>query len=584
MGILFFVNTFNNLHIPVLVCADGRDFPLVFVNKRAKLMLNPMLTVNALRKREPEPNRLADLLRFQHSETYVDLFKSINAHGSVSDFRTNILSYDGDTLPISISANKVKLEDDHYHVIYIYEYAQGESLTKADADSILANAFYMTFHTINVDESINRVLALAGSHVGVSRAYIFEEVSATMTRNTYEWCAEGVPPAIQDLQNLKKEDYNYDAIVTSGVYVTDDIRELPDVDREILAAQGIRSLAILPLYNDGKPLGYVGFDDCEKYRKWGRYEIYLLDNISSILVSLILRRNAESQAFRSLEILRTITDSIDNVIYANALDTYELIFVNRTLADDIGLEAENIVGMPCWEVLQKSQAGPCAFCPMKIMLNKDGSVLRDNYVWEHWNTNTGRWYLIRDTIIKWIDGELVHLETATEITHQKKTEEELKYSASIDAMTGAYNREWGRKFLEQKRHAALQAKEELSLCFIDLDGLKYVNDTFGHDAGDEMILETLGVIRSGVRKSDTICRWGGDEFILLLECPVDVAHRVLAKIARAIEQLNQDSSRSYKLSFSYGIVDFCSKPDAPVEEVVAIADRLMYDNKIGKRR
>lgn len=392
----------------------------------------------------------------------------------------------------------------------------------------------------------------------------------------------GEEPAIQDLQNLCKDDYNYDTIVNpSGMYIADDVRTLPENDCAVLEPQGIKSLAILPLYQQDKPIGYVGYDDCQNTRRWSREELTLLKGISSIVSSLIIRRNAETEIQRNQEALQTISDNIDSVIYVNDIETYEIKFVNRTLAGLVGMNPGQLIGRKCWQVLQKDMDGPCPFCPMPKLLNADGEPCGDPREWEHRNTVTGGWYWVKDSIIPWTDGKLTHFEVAIDITLRKQYEDQLHYYASTDAMTGVFSREWGDKLLQKEHENAHMSGAPMSLCFLDLDGLKEINDVHGHEIGDEAIHNTCKAIKKRIRKDDMFCRWGGDEFIVLLKCKPDIAGTIMRKMQDDLLPGGCQNSSAPQLSFSYGVTDFTAA--ASVDDAVAVADALMYENKKAKR-
>ncbi len=580
----FFERVFKNQQIPVVICQDKESYPITFANTAAQFLLNPKMTVNSL-KEGSEESRLEELICFQNAFQGEVFFRELRKVGSVDCFQAYLTNYANRPLTVNISANVVEAsepESGRYFVLYLLNEETRDSGDSLEAGSLLSAAFHASNHTGRVDDAINSVLALIGSGVKVSRVYVFEEISDAYTRNTYEWCAPGIEPAIQDLQNLKKDDYNYEAIISSGLYVTDDVRELPDGDREILEAQGIKSLAILPLIHADRPLGYIGFDDCDRYRKWTSAEINVLENVTGMVVSLITRRNSERRLMRSKEILQTISDNLSSVIYVNDINTYEIIFLNKALADTLYRPADTLMGNLCWKSMQRDMTGPCPFCPMPRMVEKGMLENGGTYTWEFQNTVNKRWYLVKDSFIKWIDGRDVHIETATEITSQKEYEEQLKYYASIDMTTGAYNREWGYKLMREMMADVRPDVDEVSLVFIDLDGLKTVNDTFGHDAGDDMILETVHLIRTCVRKSDVICRWGGDEILLLLRCNVDAAGNILRKIDDRVLTYNEECNKPYKLGFSYGITKLT--PKESIDTIVSRADQLMYEHKMRKRK
>lgn len=115
--------------------------------------------------------------------------------------------------------------------------------------------------------------------------------------------------------------------------------------------------------------------------------------------------------------LRLLMDSLDAVVYVKDMDTHDVLFINQYGKKQIG----DITGTTCWQTMQKDQNGPCSFCTDKYLLDDQGDP-QGIYTWEFQNTITGRWYYIRDRAIKWIDGRLVRLEIATDITEKKETD------------------------------------------------------------------------------------------------------------------------------------------------------------------
>ena len=576
---LSFLSIFKNLQTPVIVCANRPGWPIVFANQGAWLLLNPMLSVDRLRDKTLG-SKLPEVLRLSSPDEYENLFGRVRLFGYADGYVTNVTTYEELEKPVVITANFVEEEGEEYFVLYLKELHRDESAH--GHGEFLFSVFHLAYSIDDIDEAINKLLALVGSYVSVSRAYVFESISPITTSNTYEWCAEGVEPAIQDLKDLPKADYNYDVIVESGVYISDDIRDLDERDFAILDAQGIKSLAILPLYHADRPLGYVGFDDCEKYRRWSSFEITLLKDICLILVSLLVRRNLNQKVLRTSSILQLITDNIDNPIYVSDPTTHELIFVNKQLAElTDGRSPDSLLGEKCWQVLQKDLARPCSFCPLRQMRTPGGEHMLENYSWEFKSPHNDHWYNVRDSFIEWEDGRQVHLATLNEITAQKEYEEQLKHYASVDSMTGVYNREWGSRRVSELLAQSVQPA--VSLVFIDLDGLKHVNDSFGHSAGDQMILQTLDVIRKGIRQSDSICRWGGDEFILLLLCNKTSAERVVLNIQAEMERINQSGHNLFDLAFSYGITELGNQFITSIDGLISHADNLMYQQKMSKR-
>jgi hypothetical protein len=109
--------------------------------------------------------------------------------------------------------------------------------------------------------------------------------------------------------------------------------------------------------------------------------------------------------------LLNVLDSLDAAVYVTDMKTNELIFINQYIRNIFG----DIEGKTCWQVLQSGQSGPCTFCTNDKLIDSEGKP-KDVHQWEFQNTINGRWYDIRDRAIEWMDGRIVRLEIATDIT------------------------------------------------------------------------------------------------------------------------------------------------------------------------
>lgn len=577
MAFTYFERIFSKMQIPVIVCEDKEAYPLVYVNSVARMLLNPILKHEERENGEARCD-IRDILRFTSEKNCERLMQTVKNLGAINGFQADLVNHEGENISAVISGNIVEIEGvPRCFVLYINDMPQARN-DLVDNNKVVDTAFGLAYRSGNVDDAIGSVLALIGNYAQVSRVYVFEEISEEYTRNTYEWCANGVEPAIESLQNLKKDDYNYNEIIDDEVFIVEDVDNSSILGADILKVQGIKAIILLTLFDMDKPIGYIGFDDCEKARKWNQSELSLLKNISSMIASLINRRNFEQELIRSKDVLQKVTDNIDSIIYATDMETHEIVFLNKAFADSLGKKSSDIIGKICWQTIQKDMDGPCSFCPIQ-KIPKDGS-----YTWEFQNTISKRWYLIRDSIIKWVDGRDVHFENGTEITYRKEYEEELKNIASFDKMTGAYNREGGLRYMEDALTHWHTGEGSMSLVFLDIDDLKYVNDTYGHDAGDHLIRKVVEIIRANTRKTDLLTRWGGDEFVLLLNCDINVAERVMDKIDQKMAVYNGHREVPYIVSISHGITELLKSTELSLESVITNADKLMYRNKTRKQR
>jgi len=182
-----------------------------------------------------------------------------------------------------------------------------------------------------------------------------------------------------------------------------------------------------------------------------------------------------------------------------------------------------------------------------------------------------------------IDGEKCILTTVSDITERKRMEEEIRELSLRDALTELYNRRGFFTVAEQEMKTAKRAGMKLCLTFIDCDGLKAINDTFGHEEGDAALTATAEVLRQTFRTSDIIARMGGDEFAVLTAEATDVDPEILSRRLQAnIAAYNDQHARPWQLAMSWGTLVY--NPEQPVilDEIIAAADGLMYRNKKAK--
>ncbi|MCX7922217.1 MAG: GAF domain-containing protein, partial [Clostridia bacterium] len=152
----------------------------------------------------------------------------------------------------------------------------------------------------------------------------------------------------------------------------------------------------------------------------------LLNTIGQLVTArwvLEERNRIELELIESKNRLTKILDNINAFIYVSDMNTYEILYVNKYGREAVG----DVIGRICWEVLQEGQRGICPFCTNEKLLNADGTP-KGAYVWEHYNAKVNRWYECRDQAIYWIDGRLVRLEIATDITERKNIEKALRES------------------------------------------------------------------------------------------------------------------------------------------------------------
>ncbi|WP_193708213.1 GGDEF domain-containing protein [Alkalibaculum sporogenes] len=155
------------------------------------------------------------------------------------------------------------------------------------------------------------------------------------------------------------------------------------------------------------------------------------------------------------------------------------------------------------------------------------------------------------------------------------------HSINTDYLTGAYNRKKLETYMKEKISTSTE-NVTFSAILIDIDKFKSINDTFGHDMGDDALQTSVNLIKTCIRSRDFIARFGGDEFCILLDVTnIKALEATTDRISRCIERHNKVGNRPYKLGFSMGYAVYDYKSNMKVEDFIRYIDTLMYENKRG---
>jgi len=187
--------------------------------------------------------------------------------------------------------------------------------------------------------------------------------------------------------------------------------------------------------------------------------------------------------------------------------------------------------------------------------------------------------------IKLIEQESrISKELQKTVEELRESKERIERISIIDELTGLYNRRGFVTLAQQELDLAKRKHREFLLIFMDMDGLKIINDTYGHKAGDEAISEASRQLQKTFRSTDIIARLGGDEFtILAIETTIQEFLQIRTRLDESIEEYNRTGSQPFTLSISMGCAPFKSGHQYTLDELMAEADRNLYKEKKQKK-
>lgn len=268
------------------------------------------------------------------------------------------------------------------------------------------------------------------------------------------------------------------------------------------------------------------------------------------------------------------------LILINALQTSREIvesIVSNSADGSLVLDQEGVilyVNPAAEQLLQKSSQhllGSMFGFPVVAGESTEIEILRNNH-----QPGTAE---MRITQTDW-HGEQAILVSLRDISNIVNLREQLREQSLTDELTGLYNRRGFLLIAEQQLKVARRTKVELGLLFIDLDRFKQINDTLGHKAGDQTLIDVADILRTTFRDSDIIARFGGDEFnVLATDADKQGMDIIVTRLQETIVDHNQTAGRPYQISISYGVSHYDVANPVPIESLIERADQLMYEQK-----
>ncbi|WP_187426711.1 putative bifunctional diguanylate cyclase/phosphodiesterase [Geothermobacter ehrlichii] len=296
--------------------------------------------------------------------------------------------------------------------------------------------------------------------------------------------------------------------------------------------------------------------------------------ISAFLMRVIRQENRTARESR--ERLVEFLDNANDLIFCVRSDG-RFVYANRVWYQALGYAPEHLAGLRFTDVLAKEERGRCLMA-IQEALRGDGS---GGSIEGRFFGRDGRVIHVEGSVTcSRQGGEMLAWGICRDVTERMRAQEQLYYLAHHDSLTGLPNR---MHFIEQLQGALAMArrlKKELAVLFLDLDRFKIINDTLGHAAGDELLMETASRLKGLLRESDCVGRMGGDEFAIVLgnlQQPQD-AEKVAGKILEVLAEPVVVNGHELFITTSIGMAFFPRHHQDP-EELVKKADIAMYGAK-----
>jgi diguanylate cyclase (GGDEF)-like protein/PAS domain S-box-containing protein len=337
----------------------------------------------------------------------------------------------------------------------------------------------------------------------------------------------------------------------------------------------IDSFLAVPIAGSGRIYGWLSLADKLGATKFDaddeRFAVTLAAQLASAQENLLLydgvrrhglslerelaeRKHVEEAALAAEEKLRNILESIDNVVWSMSATTHELLYLNPV--------AEQIYGRPVSNFYERKELWSDVIHPhdrervrrIAFELLEEPSLTVEYRIVRP--DGEVRWLEDRTRLVYGADGSPARLNgVASDITERKTHELRLEYLANHDELTDLPNRNLLNDRIAQSIAHARRTGQRLALLFIDLDGFKFLNDSFGNPLGDALLKAVATRLRCAVREGDTVARLSGDQFVVMLSCLTD-SHDAASVVRKVLDEFARPfltDSRELHVTASIGV-------------------------------
>jgi diguanylate cyclase (GGDEF)-like protein/PAS domain S-box-containing protein len=443
----------------------------------------------------------------------------------------------GELIPVEVSTSYILCEGVEYITGYIHEIKQRQqavaNLIKRGSRLSTLVEIQRQLLDLNCDSQgwYEQVVELLGQESTASRVVIFanrwDPNGRLLMSQKAEWHAPQERSVLSELdfQDLPYEDClpSWPQVLAEGKVITGRVMEFPEPESSMLQSLGIASVLVFPLLVNHDFWGFIGFNHQKIDRDWEISEMDLLRAAAAALSLALERRQVEQTLRESEKRFRLLFESTPNIAVQGYNQKRQVIFWNQA--------SERLYGYP------RSQALGKQLEDLIIPASQREQVIKNVSAWITVGQEIppGEIELIRQDgsavtvysshiMLTNVHGETELYCVDVDLTARKQVEAQLQAASLRDHLTGLPNRTFIHERLDQlltRYHRV--ADDQFAVLFLDLDRFKVINDSLGHTAGDNFLVEVASRLSNILRREDTVSRLGGDEFVILLEAVEDIS-------------------------------------------------------------
>lgn len=432
------------------------------------------------------------------------------------------------------------------------------------------------------DAAIMRALARVGEFLQADRTFVFLCPSEHVLSNSHEWCAPAIEPQQARFQHVPIASipwlaarFAHDQMIRLTALA--DLSASAAAERALLESRGVQAMLAVPFTQNGMPIGFIGCDSVHSARAWASEDVALLLLVGESIGRAIMRQQVLHRLQMNHARYRMVTEHATDII---SLHDQQGVcqFCSPIVRAVLGYDPDELVGASPFDLIHPDDRHS-ALARGKV---HDSGAITTAYRIRH---KAGHYLWIETSARAVYDPQTGAIREIVAVTRdvdaRKNYEAQIEQLAYYDSLTLLANR---RRFHDQIRsaiHGIAHTGGQVALLYLDLDYFKKVNDTLGHDAGDELLVQVASRLKAQVRHGDTLARLGGDEFAILLDDLADdaPAAAIAQRIVNQIKQPFEVRGQTIHLGVSIGIA--CAPQDGQsFEDLLKHADIAMYRAKI----